>query len=99
MEKKKFNMENFNELSESLGKGFEFWNVDDFGNILWIHQNYPIPADLLTKTNWLNHILRKNDRAETLIEFYFAYIKALKNAGYKSITIDLIEPDYISGEK
>lgn len=50
-----------------------------------------IPANFLDKMNWLSHIFKKvglDWPDEKKIEFYFAYVEALKNAGFKSI-IDL----------
>ena len=67
---------------------FEFWEVSEDGNITCKSHTYEIPKERLGEMNWLSHILQKNEKSKEK-EFYFAYIKALKNAGYNSIVIDL----------
>ncbi len=79
-------------IEKALSSDFDFWNLDEEGNISKKGMRYELPSDRLTEYNWLNHILPQNDKS-TEKEFYFVYIEALKRAGYKKITIDLEDPN------
>ena len=67
-----------------------YWSVSESGDIDTTEEmgfSYPIPANRLTELNWLSHIFNKvfeND-GEVKSEFYDAYLRALRNAGIKSI--------------
>lgn len=67
------------------------WEVMDDGCICYKgHSGFVIEANALTCGNRLTEVLSKVleiDNATT--QFYFAFLQALKNAGYSSITIDL----------
>lgn len=67
------------------------WEVSDDGCICYKgHSGFVIEANALTRGNRLTEVLSKIlefDNATT--QFYFAFMQALKNAGYSSITIDL----------
>ena len=78
----------FDDMEGALKDNFEFWEVDEEGNITCKSHTYEISKERLGEMNWLSHMLKKNEKSKEK-EFYFAYIKALKNAGYKSIVIDL----------
>ena len=88
VEKNKNEFRIFDDMEDALEDNFEFWEVDEEGNITSKSSTYEIPKERLDELNWLSHILQKNEKSREK-EFYFAYIKALKNAGYKSIVIDL----------
>ena len=88
VEKNKNEFRIFDDMEDALEDNFEFWEVDEEGNITSKSSTYEIPKERLDEMNWLSHILQKNEKSREK-EFYFAYIKALKNAGYKSIVIDL----------
>ena len=88
VEKNKNEFRIFNDMEDALEDNFEFWKVDEEGNITSKSSTYEISKERLDEMNWLSHILQKNEKSREK-EFYFAYIKALKNAGYKSIVIDL----------
>lgn len=92
-------MENDKDLEEIFTKKFNHWDVDDMGNISRKIQSYPISFDQLSDMNWLNHIFSKDIDPTEKNEFYFVYLKALKNAGFQKITIDLEKPYKISAEK
>lgn len=48
--------------------------------------------------NWLNQVIRKNEKtAES--EFYFAFVEALRRAGFKRLIINLEDETRISAEK
>lgn len=84
-----------------------YWIVSENGDIdekfvpeEQIYPSYPIPANRLNELNWLTQIFKKEGPDwpdEKKIEFYFAYVEALKNAGFKSIIIDLENGEYQSG--
>ena len=76
-------------IEDALNATYKFWEIDDNGNIIRLHQeSYIIEKDRLTELNWLNHILNKYDE-NAGNEFYFVFMEALKKAGYKTLTIDL----------
>lgn len=85
-------------FNEAISTKLEFWNVDEFGNMCGKY-GQEIPCDRLTEQNWLNHYLVKEEKTLSK-EFYFAFIEALKNAGYKKLIINLKDPMHpISVEK
>lgn len=79
---------------------YKYWTVSENGDIdekfVPEEQIYPscsIPANRLNEMNWLTHVFKKvgpdwPDKKK--VEFYFAYVEALSNAGFKSINIDLV---------
>mgnify|MGYP007069951139 FL=1 len=74
---------------------FGNWETKDDGEIVYkgtaIASPKTIPvSDLPIMTN-LSHMLSKfqTDGCEDGVNFYFAYLTALRNAGYKELTIDL----------
>ena len=83
----------FNNLEEDLKDEFTWWRVDEYGNISYKgHAHFDIDIDNLRIGNKLTHIFSKvRDEKEVLAnsEFYFAFMKAVKNAGYTNITIDV----------
>lgn len=78
---------------------YKYWTVSENGDMdekivpeEQPYPCYPIPANRLNELNWLTHVFNKvgpDWPDEKKIEFYFAYLEALRNAGFKSITIDL----------
>lgn len=52
---------------------------------------YFISASRLTEMNWLSNIFRKKyeDDGEVKSEFYEAYLRALRNAGIKTIVLSI----------
>ena len=95
----------FDDIDGDLRNEFKFWNVTEQGDVtLKDRRDIHISSSDLLNQNWLNHILRKQgyhaNTRDDLIEFYFAFTKALLNAGYKSITLNLEHPEHpIVGEK
>lgn len=84
-------MDNVEEtLSE---KSLRWWTVDERGNIFYNgHTKTVISANDLANGNQLVLQMSKSrneEEKEANAEFYFAYIEALRNAGYKKITIDV----------
>lgn len=89
------------EMMEELCKKpeFKYWTVFENGDMEEKYDpkeqsesSYPISANRLNKTNWLSHVFKKvgpDWSDEKKIEFYFAYVEAIKNAGFTSISIDL----------
>ena len=89
------------EVIEGLCKKpeFKYWTVFENGDMEEkfdpkekSESPYQIPANRLNIMNWLSHAFTRtgadwND--EKKLEFYFAYVEALKNAGFTSLTIDL----------
>lgn len=74
-------------------QSFKWWSVDEHGNISYKgHSKAFISSENLTNGNQLTHQmsrLRSEEEKEANAEFYFAYLEALRNAGYKKITIDV----------
>lgn len=82
----------FEDIEEDLSPIYSSaWEVMDNGRICYKgHSGFVIEANALTSGNRLTEVLSKVfeiDNATT--QFYFAFMQALKNAGYSSITIDL----------
>ena len=75
----------------------KYWDVSDRGDISSINSNdnigpFSISAESLTNRNWITHFIKKcfcEDGERIKEEFYFAYFRALRNAGKKSITLDV----------
>ena len=68
------------------------WNVDSEGNMQYLgHTKTKIIKEELTVGNLLTHFLSKVLDEGAPQEFYFAFIQALKNAGYTSMEIDLTD--------
>lgn len=67
------------------------WEVMDDGCICYKgHSGFVIESNALTHGNRLTEILSKTLEIEDATShFYFAFVQALKNAGYSTITIDL----------
>lgn len=91
-------------IDEALKNDFEFWTVSEKGDISRPDRaEVQIPAEDLLSQNWLSHMIgkeRNKDSKSAEAEFYFAYMEALRRAGYKRITLDLENPHAaISGEK
>ena len=92
------------EFKRLIGEeNFEYWDVSDNGDISSIDPNgnfgpFFIPAQELTMTNWTTHFFRKcfcDDGEKIKEEFYFAYFRALRNAGIKNITLDVNTIDVV----
>ena len=69
------------------------WEVDSDGNIQYLgNTKTKITPEQLTVGNLLAHVLSTKvlDEGATQ-EFYFAFIQALKNAGYTKMEIDLTD--------
>lgn len=83
----------FDNVEEDLKDNFTWWIVDERGNITYKgHTGVYISIESLTSGNMLSHIFSKvRNETEALAnsEFYFAFLKALENAGYKRIIIDV----------
>lgn len=76
-----------------LEKSLKWWNVDEHGNISYNgHTKTVISSNDLANGNQLVQQMSKSrneEEKEANAEFYFAYIEALCNAGYKKMTIDV----------
>lgn len=88
-------VDNLEEIFET--EELKFWKVDNEGNITFLPDNCVYyTSDELESENLLNHILTKagmhKGGYEAQCEFYKAYMRALENAGVKSITIDVEHP-------
>ena len=74
---------------------YKYWTVSESGDIdekfvpeEEIYPSYQISANRLNEMNWLTQIFKKvgpDWPDEKKMEFYFAYVEALINAGFKSI--------------
>lgn len=88
----------YDKFKETFNEKFNFWDVDEVGNIVRKDQSYEIGCERLTEMNWLNQVIRKNEKtAES--EFYFAFVEALRRAGFKRLIINLEDETRISVEK
>lgn len=88
---------------EIFNPQFGNWEVKADGEILYHGSEISIkeiPAIGLENAH-LTQMLSKfrGGKSEDAAEFYFAYLKALKKAGYKSLTIDLSHSHNIKFEK
>ena len=76
-------------LTHNLGN----WEVKADGEILYHGSEIAIKEIPVTslKNAHLTHMLSKfrESKSKDAADFYFAYLQALANAGYKSMTIDL----------
>lgn len=83
----------FDDLEKDLEDNLKWWDVDENGNIQYKGSTKSsISADQLTQCNYLTHVLtrvRPDAEKDANAEFYFAYLRALKNVGFKKITIDV----------
>lgn len=89
------------EMMEKLCKKpeFKYWTVFENGDMEEkfdpkekSESSYQIPANRLNKMDWLSHAFTRTGadwNNEKKLEFYFAYVEALKNAGFTSISINL----------
>lgn len=81
------------ELKDVLTDDFGNWEVKDEGTLIYhgnaIAQRELPPNDLVFQN--LTHMFSKHwgEHSKDAVDYYFAYLKALSNAGYKSLTIDL----------
>lgn len=81
----------FDDVENDLHQ-FKYWDVDSDGNIKYLgYTKTQINKDQLTKGNLLTHYLMKDLDDGASKEFYFAFVQALRNAGYTSMTIDLTD--------
>ena len=91
------------DVEEIFNPQFCNWNVKDDGEILYHGSEIAIkgiPAIGLENAH-LTQMLSKfrGGKSDDAAEFYFAYLEALKKAGYKSFTIDLTNIHNIKFEK
>lgn len=89
--------------AEIFNPQFGNWEVKDDGEILYHGSEIAIkeiPVIGLENAH-LTQMLSKfrGVKSDDAVEFYFAYLEALKNAGYKSLTIDLTHIHNIKFEK
>lgn len=88
-------MDGFNQFEDIEGdltpKYSSAWDVKPDGCICYKgHSRFVIEANALTCGNRLTEVLSKIlEINNATTQFYFAFMQALKNAGYTSITIDL----------
>ena len=79
--------------AENFNPQFGNWEVKDDGEILYHGSEIPIkeiPAIGLENVHLTQMLCKfRGGKSDDAAEFYFAYLQALKNAGYKSMTIDL----------
>lgn len=81
----------FEDFEDAL-KQFKHWEVDSDGNIQYLgHTKTKISREELTVGNLLTHFLCKVLDEGATQEFYFAFLQALKNAGYTRLEIDLTD--------
>lgn len=88
------------DVEEVLIPDFGNWEVKDDGGMLYCGTKIgikEIPASCL-KNEHLTQMLGKFAEEESA-QFYFAYLQALKNAGFKSMTIDLAQIHNIKFEE
>lgn len=91
------------DVEEIFNPQFGNWEVKDDGEILYHGSEIAIkeiPAIGLGNAH-LTQMLSKfrGGKSDDAAEFYFAYLQALRNAGYKSLTIDLTHIHNIKIEK
>lgn len=88
----------YEDIEKTLNDDFTWWDVDKDGNITYKgHTKTFIDATRLTESTLLYHTLtrvRNGAEKEANSEFFFAYMRALKNAGYKKIVIDVCDSLY-----
>ena len=88
----------YDKFNEVFDNKYNFWDVDETGNIVRKDQSYEIGSERLTEMNWLNHVMSKNEKIAGC-EFYFVFTEALRRAGYKKLIIDLEDETKITAEK
>lgn len=76
-------------FTDNFGK----WEVKDDGRLIYHGEGIAerdFPPSCLMGQN-LTHMLSKHwgEHSKDAVDYYFAYLRALRNAGYKSLTIDL----------
>ena len=80
-------------IDEALSDDLKFWTVSEKGDIGRPDRRLvEIPAEELLYDNWLTHEIgkeRKRNSKAAEAEFYFAFMKALRCAGYRKITLDV----------
>ena len=83
----------FEDIEDTLSNDFQFWRVAENGDISRSDREYiEITSQHLLEQNWLTIEMEKERHRGTANaerEFYFAYIEALRRAGYKKIIIDV----------
>ena len=52
----------YDKCNEVFNEKFNFWDVDEVGNIVRKDQRYEIGCERLTEMNWLNQVIRKNEK-------------------------------------
>lgn len=81
------------ELKDVFTDDFGNWEVKDDGELLYHGSAIgarDFPPNGLAWPN-LTHMLSRvwGEHSKDAVDYYFAYLRALRNAGYKSLTIDL----------
>lgn len=90
-----------NELEEVFTQDFGNWEVKDDGSIIYKGNSLGTKSFPKEKLKWsdLTQMLGKvyKDYKDAR-DYYFAYLEALKRAGYKKMTIDLTNIHIITFE-
>lgn len=94
MNKKENGFRLFEDLEKELTDDFGNWEVKDDGEIVYNGKGIAykgISRDALKSFTTLTDMFKKfkPEDSKDALDFYFAYITALRNAGYKSLTINL----------
>lgn len=81
------------DVEKDLTDDFGNWEVKDDGEIIYhgtVIGTKSIPSQNLICEN-ITHMLSKHwgEHSKDAVDYYFAYLRALQNAGYKSLTINL----------
>lgn len=91
------------DAEEVLTPNFGNWEVKDDGSMLYHGTEIPRSQILVSEleTLHLTQMLSKfrGSKSDDAAQYYFAYLQALRNAGYKSVTIDLTHIHNIKLEK
>lgn len=93
MKQKENDFRLFENVEKDLTDDFGNWEVKDDGGIIY-HGTAIAARDFPGNgLAWqsLTYMLSKGwgKHSKDAVDYYFAYLKALSNAGYKSLTIDL----------
>lgn len=83
----------FDDVEKDLTPNFGNWEVKDNGDLLYHGKalaTKEFPIDCI-KTNGITAMMQKHwgEYAKDGVDFYFAYLEAMRRAGYQSLTIDL----------
>lgn len=83
----------FENVEKDLSNDFGNWEVKDDGGMTYhgnsLHNFTEVNASQLKSIDLAHMMSRSLDNLKDSKDFFFAYLTALRNAGFKTLTIDL----------